>query len=272
MKYLEDSLPIRSDPQRLLPGSRSVIAVSLNYNQTVAHTPGYPRIAKYALGRDYHRVMRKRLKRLAHDISEDLPGARFRACVDSAPIAEREYANRAGIGWFGKNTCLIDSRRGSFFFIGLMLTTAELAYDEPSRGGCGTCDICIKACPTGAIVYRDDLWQVDSRRCISYLTIEHRGDIDPALSEEIGDWTFGCDICQDVCPFNQTRESQPLRASSTRMREFLEHRPWPTLLELAEIDEKQWDELTRGSATRRAGFLGLKRNARINTANTERKR
>ena len=256
MDYLPRSLPLRSDPSALLPGVRSIIAVGLNYNQTNEPAPGQPRIARYALGRDYHKVLRSKLKRLA----EGIPGE-CRVCVDSAPILEREYANRAGLGWIGKNTCLINTERGSWFFLGLVLTTAELAFDAPAHGGCGTCTACIDACPTGAIVQVEGRWQIDSRRCISYLTIEHRGEIEPSLLDQVGDWTFGCDICQEVCPFNRPRDHQPLRARETSEPDFLARREWPGLVELAQISEPRWDELTRGSAVRRAGFEGLRRNA-----------
>ena len=130
-----------------------------------------------------------------------------------------------------------------------------------------TCRRCIEACPTQAIVHEDGFWQVDSRRCISYLTIEHRGPIDPALAPKVANWTFGCDVCQSVCPFNEPRVSQPLRATPTRERAFLDRRSWPSLATLAEIDFEAWDELTRGSPVRRAGLEGLRRNAQINIVN-----
>lgn len=267
MTYLAESFGLRSDPGHLLPGARSVIAVALNYHQPLAHRPGQPRIARYALGRDYHRILRGRLRRLVRWGNEAWPDSSWRVCVDSAPILEREYAHRAGLGWFGKNTMLIDSRRGSWFVIGLLLTTVNLPPDAPALGGCGTCRACIEACPTGAIVYLDGRWQVDARRCVSYLTIEHRGDITPDLQSGIGDWTFGCDVCQEVCPFNQPRPSQPLRAAITEEPDFLATRPWPDLARLATVADAEWDELTLGSAVRRATAKGLRRNAQINLAN-----
>jgi epoxyqueuosine reductase len=256
MFYLEDHLALKRHPEELLPGCRSVIAVTLNYNQ---EPPANPRIARYALGRDYHKVLRAKLRKLAHHLQEQHPQATFRACVDSAPIFERDYARLAGLGFFGKNTMLIDPRRGSWFFIGLLLTTLELPADKPFDGGCGTCTACIEACPTGALVFEEGRWQLDARRCISYLTIEHRGPIDPGL--EMGDWVFGCDVCQEVCPFNQPRESQPDRAQSTNERDF-QRREWPHLQQLAQLTVGEWDELTQGSAVRRAGYEGLKRNAK----------
>ena len=271
MEYLPRSLPMRANPQSLLPGVRSIIAVSLNYHQPNPIRAGYPRIAQYALGRDYHKVLRAKLRKLSAWLVSQGSEIATRICVDSAPILEREYAQRAGLGWYGKNTCLIDSKRGSFFFIGLVLTTALLEFDEPAIGGCGTCRACIDACPTGAIVFEDSRWQVDARRCISYLTIEHRGGIEQVLSEQMGDWTFGCDVCQDVCPFNHARTSQALRGKVTNVPDFHEVRTWPKLSELRVIDQPVWDAVTRGSPIRRAGHEGIKRNAEINLANSSRK-
>lgn len=260
MAYLQRHLPLKAAPDALLPGARSIVALGLNYNQPNPRRPGAPRIARYALGRDYHRVMRGKLRRLAGWIAERHPTSRSRACVDSAPILERELAQRAGLGWFGKNTMLIDTRRGSWFFIGLLLTTVEFERDEPAVGGCGSCRACIDACPTGAIVFEEDRWQVDARACVSYLTIEHPGDHD----RDTAGWTFGCDVCQEVCPFNQTRPHQPLRGATTTEPDFLGSRDWPSLSELGTIDDIQWDLLTRGSPVRRAGLEGLRRNARLN--------
>ncbi|MEI8282283.1 MAG: tRNA epoxyqueuosine(34) reductase QueG [Armatimonadota bacterium] len=254
MQYLADHELLKLDPKTLLPSARSAIVVSLNYYQE----PQTPlRIARYALGRDYHKVLRSKLKMLSKQLSCQYPGAEFRACVDSAPILERSYAHLAGLGWFGKNTMLIDSKRGSWFFIGILLTSIEFEPDQPSAGGCGTCRKCIDACPTGAIVNTNNRWQIDSRQCISYQTIEKKGE----LTVDTDGWVFGCDICQEVCPFNQPRESQPLRAQTTREPWFLEQRPFPSLAELADMTEEDWDPLTRASAIRRTGYEGLKRNA-----------
>lgn len=257
MEYLREHLPLKGHPENLLPGVRSVIAVGLNYNQPNPIREGQPHIARYALGRDYHKVIRTKLRRLAECIERQQPGAACRACVDSAPIMERDYANLAGLGWFGKNTMLINSKRGSWFFIGILLTTAEFEPDLPAIGGCGTCRRCIDACPTGAIVFEDGRWQIDARRCISYLTIEQRGEI----PYDTGGWTFGCDVCQEVCPFNQPRSNAPLRGQETGEPDFRERREWPSLVEMSELSYEKWDELTRGSAVRRTGLEGLRRNA-----------
>lgn len=265
MDYMASSLPLRADLNTVLPGVKSVIAVGLNYFQDPGE--GDVQIARYALGRDYHKVIRGKLRAFAREMANLVPEAGWRACVDSAPVMEREYANRAGLGWFGKNTCLINSQRGSWFLIGVLLTTAEIDRDHVAVGGCGNCRKCIDACPTGAIVERDGLWQVDARRCISYLTIEKRGEFSDSESEMVGDWTFGCDICQEVCPFNTIRETQPLRSMVTVDSGFLDRRRFGGLEEILLFSEKEWDDRTKGSAVRRAGFEGLKRNAAANLRN-----
>ncbi len=263
MDYMARSLAQRSDLESLLPGVRSVVCVGLNYYQPLPKAEGGPKIARYALGRDYHKVMRGRLKHLAKWVESEHPGSVSRACVDSAPVLEREYANRAGLGWFGKNTCLIDSRKGSWFFIGVLLTTAEYERDTPAVGGCGTCRACIEACPTGAIVPEGERWVVDARACISYLTIEEKS---ADLQGDTAGWTVGCDVCQEVCPFNQPRPSQPDRAATTTDPDFAP-REWPSLTRLVDITWEDWDGLTRGSPVRRVGWEGLRRNARANLDN-----
>lgn len=249
MDYMVTREALRMGAERLLPNARSVIVVTLNYFQPGPPRPGYSRIAQYAKGRDYHKVLRSKLKRLASNLD---PSESHRVAVDSAPVLERAYAHAAGLGWFGKNTMLIDSRRGSWFFIGTILTTQALKPDRPSLGGCGSCRACIDACPTGAIQLLEGRYAVDSRKCISYLNIEHRGDIEARLDELHG-WTFGCDICQEVCPFNQPRPSQPLRAQVTSEPD-LNERALPSLADLAMLSEAEWSKLTEGRALRRAGY------------------
>jgi epoxyqueuosine reductase len=203
MEYLSRHSEVKQSPQSLLDGAKSIIAVTLNYYQPMP--TDQPKIARYALGRDYHKVLRSKLKTLARNLGKIYPDAQFRACVDSAPVLERTYASLAGLGWFGKNTMLIDSKRGSWFFIGLLLTTLELEPDPPSVGGCGTCRACIDTCPTGAIIPFEGRWAVKSEQCISYQTIEKRGE----LTVDTNGWLYGCDVCQEVCPFNTVRDSQP---------------------------------------------------------------
>ncbi len=266
MSYLAGHAALKASPQELLPGAKSVIAVALNYNQDNPVVEGMPHIARYALGRDYHKVIRSKLRKLAAWIEGQYPDAQTRACVDSAPIMERDYAQMAGLGWFGKNTCLIDSKRGSWLFIGLLLTTVNFDIDDPAVGGCGTCRKCVDACPTGALVFEDERWQLDARRCISYLTIEYHGEVDTELAGQVGGWTFGCDVCQEVCPFNEPRISQPDRAAVTTEQDFLRRREWPWLTQLKVIQEDDWDRLSAGSAIRRTGIEGIRRNAALNLA------
>lgn len=264
MAYLVRHARLRASIERLLPGARSVVAVGLNYNQHPPRTEA--RIARYALGRDYHKVMRQRLAKVGRRLEECVPGAAWRVCVDSAPALERDYAQLAGLGWFGKNTCLINTQRGSWFFLGLLVTNVPLQADEPARGGCGTCRRCIDACPTGALVLREDApiaW-LDARRCISYLTIEKRGPLSPAEQAMLNGWLFGCDVCQEVCPFNEPRSRQPLRARRTPIEDFL---PRPALMnlslsELAEVTDDEFRRRFNGTALMRAGAEGIRRNAR----------
>lgn len=267
MAYLERHALAKQDPRSLLAGARSILMVGLNYSQPIEYVPGFPRIARYAQGRDYHKVIRSRLRRVARALDRHYPEHQYRICVDSAPLLEREFASRAGLGWIGKNTLLINSHRGSWFLLGALLTTLEMEPDIPAEGGCGTCRECIDACPTGCIVLQDGRWQIDARRCISYLTIEHRGEIEPDLQQAMDNWTFGCDVCQEVCPFNHRRPHQPQRADYTTDVEMLPSRAWPKLRELRAMTNHVWDELSRGSPIRRSTQAGWQRNVEINLTN-----
>jgi len=259
MGYMKASRALRSDPNGLLDGVRSILAVSLNYNQEVDAAP--PRVARYALGRDYHKVLRAKLKRIARKAEQLHEGLRARPCVDSAPILERDFAHQAGIGWFGKNTMLIDSKRGSWFFIGLLLLSELFEADEPSKGGCGTCRACIDACPTGALIIEPGrpVAVMHSEQCISYRTIEHRGE----LPGDTHGWLFGCDICQEVCPFNDPRPTVPMRAVPTAERDFRprEANRSPNLVEISCLDRESFIKTYAGTAFMRAGVDRLKRNA-----------
>jgi epoxyqueuosine reductase len=272
MAYLARHLEAQRDPSSVLPGVRSVIVVADRYHdgrpdRLDAGAPAKGRIARYARGRDYHREIRERLDRLAAELRELAPEAAFRACVDTAPLPERELAARAGIGRIGKHTLLIGSPReggglGSWLLLGEILATAEI---EPSPRSaavdpCGSCTRCIDACPTKAITP----FSVDATRCISYLTIEHRGGIDPSLHEAIGDWIFGCDVCQEVCPHNApTRRS---RRGGTHAA-YASRRDGFDLLEVLSWDEDARRDAFVTSALKRAKLDMMKRNALIAAGN-----
>mgnify|MGYP000884907559 CR=1 FL=1 len=259
LDYMARHAAIRANPEELLTGAKAVVMVALGYNQP---SLDHVRIARYALGRDYHKVIRSRLKQVVRTLcaeNPELSPQEFRIVVDSAPFLERSYAQRAGLGWPGKNTLLIHSRRGSWFFLAGLLTTLELEADTPSQGGCGTCTKCIEACPTGAILQVDGSWQVDARKCISALTIEHRGAWTDSQAGLSRDHLFGCDICQEVCPFNAPRLRQPERAQTTRIADFGAY-PWPDLESMAQLSESEWLRLTEGSALRRLSYSDFQRN------------
>jgi epoxyqueuosine reductase len=204
MQYLEKRFDERTDPATYLPGARSVVCVALNYYVPLnpvpeSSQPHHGKVARYALGTDYHEIVKQRLYELADWIRSAVPGAQTRTSVDTAPVMEKELAARAGVGWLGKNTCLINPVIGSWVLLGEVITTLDLPFDSPGVDHCGTCRRCIDACPTGAIAAP---YQLDARRCISYLTIEHGGEVPAEHHAAIGEWVYGCDICQDVCPWN----------------------------------------------------------------------
>ncbi len=267
MYYMARSCHLRKAPQSLLKGAQSILCVGLNYYQPLPPAEeGSGRVSRYALGRDYHKVMRKKLKRVAQWAEEEYPGLRTRICVDSAPILERDFAWLAGLGWFGKNTCLINTYRGSYFFIGLLLLSEEFESDLPAVGDCGHCRRCIDACPTGALVYEegDKMARLDATKCISYLTIEYRGEFTSEQKKMLQDWVFGCDICQEVCPFNRPRAHQPLRSQPTCEEDFAPRKGLvnPPLQWLANISDREFMQMFAGSAVMRAGPAQMRRNAR----------
>jgi epoxyqueuosine reductase len=255
MAYLARSRAKRLDPRLVLPEARSIVACALNYHQGPVEGPTH--VARYAWGHDYHAVMEPRLRALLDDVLAAAPGESGRAYVDTGPLLERDLAARAGLGWIGKNTMLLDPGLGSYFLLGLVLTTAELAHDEPQPDRCGTCTRCLDACPTGAFVAP---YVLDARRCIAYLTIEQRGPIPEALRPHLGPRAFGCDVCQDVCPWNR-------RAPVTGEPAFL-GAGLPTLGELVALDEPGYRQRLRGSPLRRAGRVGLARSAAVALGNT----
>ncbi len=258
MGYLERGRAKRLDPRRVLPGARSVVACALNYYQGPNPEENGPaHVARYAWGADYHAVMEPRLRELLADLEAAGPGTRGRVYVDTGPVLERDLAARAGLGWVGKNTMLLHPALGSFFFIGVIVTTAELAFDSPLPDRCGTCTRCLTACPTGAFPAP---YVLDARRCISYLTIEHRGPIPAELRADVGELAFGCDICQDVCPWNR-------RAPVTAESAFVA-RDLPRLAELAALTDEEYGSRLRGSPLRRARRRGLARNAAVALGNS----
>jgi epoxyqueuosine reductase len=201
MAYLHRHRDQRRHPDSVLGGVRSVLMVGMEYGREPAGPPPAARVAKYAAGPDYHRHLWDRLNTLADWLTAEAPGSAAKAVTDTAPLLERDFARRAGLGWVGKNTMLIHPKRGSFFFLGALLTSVELTPDEPFTGShCGTCTACLTACPTSAF---PEPRVLDATKCISYLTIELRGAVPVELREPLGNWLYGCDVCQDVCPWNR---------------------------------------------------------------------
>jgi epoxyqueuosine reductase len=253
MAYMERRAEERLDPQRVLPGARSVVCVALNYYQgEPPPDPSWAPVARYAWGRDYHGVMEPRLAEISRHLAE-AAGARSRAYVDTGPVLERDLAARAGLGWIGKNTMLLHPALGSWFFIGVVLTDALLARDGPLPDRCGSCSACLDACPTAAFPAP---YILDARRCISYLTIEHRGEIAPDLAGALGPWQFGCDVCQQVCPWNG-------KAPRTREAGFLPSAPYPGAAVVAGMDDQAFHERFRSTALMRSRAAGLRRNAAL---------
>jgi epoxyqueuosine reductase len=254
MQYMENYFDKRLDPRLLVDGAKSVISLGLNYyTDNTQVDPLAPKISKYAYGQDYHTVIKDKLKLLLQIINEKIGEVGGRAFVDSAPVLDRAWAQKAGLGWIGKNTNLINQKAGSFFFLAELIIDLELEYDiEPTADHCGTCTRCIDACPTDAIV---GPYVVDGSRCISYLTIELKNEIPQEFKGKMADWMFGCDICQDVCPWNKfsVLHNEP---------SFIPH---PDLLhlnsdDLKEITEDVFQKVFKNSAVKRTKFNGLKRN------------
>ncbi len=268
MQWMETTRELRQDVQRKLPGARSVVVVTRNYYREAPpeaadqdrSAPGpdsAPRgkVARYAWGRDYHRVLRRPLKELAGFIEHLAPDAATYASIDSGPVMERTWAERAGVGWAGKNSLILRKDSGSWFFLATVITTASLAPDPPAVDHCGTCTLCIDACPTGAIV---EPKVVDANRCISYLTIERREEIAQRYHESMGNWVFGCDICQEVCPWNR-------RPTETGEPDFAPRQGHaaPKLHELQDMSETEFKDTFAGSPLMRAKHAGMLRNSRI---------
>jgi epoxyqueuosine reductase len=257
MRYLDASRDERLDPSRVLPTVRSIVSVACLYNtprpySTAIAEPDRAAVSRYAWGDDYHDVLRRRLRELVGWMADEA-GAGFEALslVDSGPVQERVFAEQAGLGWIGKNTCLINPVLGSWIFLAEILTNAELEPDRPGVDQCGTCRRCIDACPTGAIV---EPYVLDATRCLSYLTIESRGAVAEPLRPAVGSRVYGCDICQDVCPWN--RRAPESDDPAWQPREGL---AFPRLIDLCRMSDDAWRGSLRGSAMRRAGLGRIRR-------------
>ena len=265
MDYMAAHGSKRAQPQELLPGTRAIIIARMNYWPDAADalatladgTRGY--VSRYALGRDYHKVLRHRLQKLAERIAAETGPGQQRVFVDSAPVMEVELATRAGLGWRGKHTLLLDREAGSWFFLGTLYTDLPLPADEPVSPHCGTCRACIDACPTGAIVAP---YRIDARRCISYLTIELKGSIPEALRPLIGNRIYGCDDCQLCCPWN--RHAPTTAEADFQPRHRLDS---TTLTELFQMDDHAVDAIHAGSAIRRLGIEHWRRNIAVALGN-----
>jgi epoxyqueuosine reductase len=259
MNWMERTREMRGNPKHFFPEAKSIIVVADNYfrsEEPVLKPEHEGNISIYARGRDYHKVLKKKLKSLLSFVRELIPDAEGRICVDSFPIMEKPLAVRAGIGWIGKHTNLIIKGKGSYFFLGEILLSKELPHDEPLTADfCGSCDKCQVACPTDAL---SQAYVLDSNKCISYLTIEHDGDIDLSLQQKMGNWIFGCDICQEVCPWNRfSADTEELEYSSATPADFLK------LQNLIKLTREDYDRIFAGTPVKRTGFNNFKRNAKI---------
>lgn len=263
MGYMNRNVNKRLDPRLLNDWARSMIMLMLNYYPSEYKlSTGKYKVSKYAYGRDYHEVMKNKLHRMVEAIEDEIGGILARVFVDSAPVLEKAWASRSGLGWIGKNSCLIHQEKGSFFFLGCIITNLELHYnDTETKNRCGSCTACMDACPNGAIIAPGI---IDARKCISYLSIEHKGAFEKEYEDaRLHGWIFGCDVCQDVCPWNRFSKAHT-------EAEFL---PRPELRNMKagdweSLDEEGFQKLFKGSTVERTGFQNLKRN--INRVKKER--
>ena len=260
MSYMEGHFDKRLDPRLLVPGAKSVVSLLLNYHtDQLQEDPEAPKIATYAYGKDYHFVIKDKLKELMKFIHQEIGAVDGRVFVDSAPVMDKAWAAKSGLGWIGKNTNLISKKVGSFFFIAELIIDLELEYDLPATDHCGSCTACIDACPTEALIQP---YQIDGSKCISYLTIELKESIPSEFQGKMDNWAFGCDVCQTVCPWNRfaTKHEEPA---------FEPHS------ELLSLSKKEWEEMTdsvfgkvfKNSAVKRTKYEGLKRNIKFLSQN-----
>ena len=253
MHYMENHFDMRLDPRILVPDAKSVISLTYNYYTDQKQNEDAPKISRYAYGEDYHHVVKDKLKILLQHMQETIGDLNGRCFVDSAPVMERAWASKAGIGWIGKHSLLINKTQGSFFFLAEIIVDAELEYDAHfATDHCGTCTACMDACPTNAIVENKVL---DGSKCISYFTIELKDAIPTSYKDKFDDWMFGCDICQDVCPWNRfsKQHNEPKFTPNPKLL-AMNRREWQ------EITEDVFNELFKKSAVKRTKYEGLKRN------------
>lgn len=254
MSYMENHFDKRIDPRKLVEGAKTVISLMFNYfPEQQQSDPESPKLAKYAYGEDYHFVLKDKLKTLLQRLKDKIGDINGRCFVDSAPVLERDWAKRSGLGWIGKNTLLITPRKGSFFFLAELIVDVEFEYDAPIKDYCGSCRRCINACPTDAI--SENGYLMDASKCISYLTIELRNEIPKEFTDKMENWFFGCDICQDVCPWNRFSKAHKEPAFN----------PKEGLLEMKksdwmEITEDVFINLFKNSAIKRTKYEGIVRN------------
>ena len=253
MKYMENHFDMRLDPRKLVPDAKSVISLSYNYfNENLQKDKEAPKISKYAYGNDYHKVIKEKLKILFKELQKEFGDINGRVFIDSAPIMEKAWAAKSGLGWIGKNTNLISQKVGSFYFLAEIIVDLEFENDTPVTDHCGSCTACIDSCPTGALVKP---YEIDASKCISYLTIELKDEIPSEFNGKMDNWAFGCDVCQDVCPWNRfsRKHNEPLFNPNQ---------------EMMKMGKKEWEELTeetfevifKNSAVKRTKYKGLKRN------------
>src|SRR6201988_2209236 len=252
MEYMENHFDKRLNPTLLVDGAKSVVSLLYNYYPEQTQNPDAPKISKYAYGLDYHDIIKEKLKEFLNSLKEKIGYVNGRAFVDSAPVLDKAWAKRSGLGWIGKNSNLLNKDQGSFFFIAELIIDLDLEYDGPIKDYCGTCTKCIDACPTDAIVAP---YVVDGSKCISYFTIELKDNIPSEFKSKMDNWVFGCDVCQDVCPWN--RFSKPhhesLFTNQTGMLDF-------TTNDWYELTEETFNKVFKGTAVKRTKYKGLKRN------------